>query len=121
MFDVTPTALPQIRAGKLRALAVTTAKRLDALPDIPAVAEFLPGYEAVAWIGVGAPTGTPSPIIDTLNKQINAGLADEKIKTRLAELGSIVVTGSPAEFGKFIVAETAKWGKVIRDAHIKAD
>ncbi len=121
MFDVTPTALPQVRAGRLRALAVTTAKRLAALPDIPAVAEFLPGYEAVAWIGVGAPAGTPSTIIDTLNQQINAGLADEKIKTRLADLGAIVVTSSPAEFGKFIAAETEKWGKVIRDAHIKAD
>jgi len=121
MFDVTPTALPQIKAGKLRALAVTTAKRLDNLPDVPAVAEFLPGYEAVAWIGVGAPAGTPAAIIETLNKQINAGLADDKIKTRIAELGAIVVTSSAAEFGTFIAAETAKWGKVIRDAHIKAE
>jgi len=121
MFDVTATALPQIRAGKLRALAVTTAKRLDALPDVPTVAEFLPGYEAVAWIGVGAPTGTPPAIIETLNKEINAGLADDKIKSRLADLGSVVVAGSPADFGKFIAAETEKWGKVIRDAHIKAE
>ena len=121
MFDVTPTALPQIKAGKLRALAVTTAKRLDNLPDVPAVAEFLPGYEAVAWIGVGAPAGTPAAIIETLNKQINAGLADDKIKTRIAELGAIVVTSSAAEFGTFIAAETAKWSKVIRDAHIKAE
>ena len=121
MFDVTPTALPQIKAGKLRALAVTTAKRLDNLPDVPAVAEFLPGYEAVAWIGVGAPAGTPAAIIETLNKQINAGLADDKIKTRIAELGAIVVTSSAAEFGTFIAAETAKWGQVIRDAHIKAE
>jgi len=121
MFDVTATALPQIRAGKLRALAVTTAKRLDALPDVPTVAEFLPGYEAVAWIGVGAPTGTPQAIIETLNKAINAGLADDKIKSRLADLGSVVVAGSPADFGKFIAAETEKWGKVIRDAHIKAE
>src|SRR5208282_4154684 len=121
MFDVTATALPQIRAGKLRALAVTTAKRLDALPDVPTVAEFLPGYEAVAWIGVGAPTGTPQAIIETLNKAIKAGLADDKIKSRLADLGSVVVAGSPADFGKFIAAETEKWGKVIRDAHIKAE
>ena len=121
MFDVTPTALPQIKAGKLRALAVTTAKRLDNLPDVPAVAEFLPGYEAVAWIGVGAPAGTPAAIIETLNKQINAGLADDKIRTRIAELGAIVVTSSAAEFGTFIAAETAKWGQVIRDAHIKAE
>ncbi len=121
MFDVTATALPQIRAGKLRALAVTTAKRLDALPDVPTVAEFLPGYEAVAWIGVGVPAGTPPAIIETLNKEINAGLADDKIKSRLADLGSVVVAGSPADFGKFIATETEKWGKVIRDAHIKAD
>ncbi len=121
MFDVTATALPQIRVGKLRALAVTTAKRLDALPDVPTVAEFLPGYEAVAWIGVGVPTGTPAAIIQTLNKEINAGLADDKIKSRLADLGSVVVTGSPADFGKFIASETEKWGKVIRDAHIKAE
>jgi tripartite-type tricarboxylate transporter receptor subunit TctC len=121
MFDVTPTALPQIKAGKLRALAVTTAKPLDALPGIPPVADFLPGYEAVAWIGVGAPAGTPTAIIDTLNKEINAALADDKIKTRIAELGAFVVTGTPADFGKFIASETAKWGKVIRDAHIKAE
>jgi tripartite-type tricarboxylate transporter receptor subunit TctC len=85
------------------------------------VAEFLPGYEAVAWIGVGVPAGTPTAIIDTLNKAINACMADAKIKARFAELGSIVVTSSPAEFGKFVVAETEKWGKVIRDAGIKPE
>jgi tripartite-type tricarboxylate transporter receptor subunit TctC len=121
MFDVTPTALPQIKAGKLRALAVTTAKRLDALPDVPAVAEFLPGYEAVAWIGVGAPAGTPAAIIETLNKQINAGLADTAIRTRIADLGGIVKGGSAADFGAFIASETQKWGKVIRDANIKPE
>ena len=121
MFDVTPTALPQIKAGKLRALAVTTAKRLDALPDVPTVAEFLPGYEAVAWIGVGAPAGTPSAIIETLSKQINAALADDKIKARIAQLGGVVKTGSSADFAKFIASETDKWGKVIRDAGIKPD
>ena len=121
MFDVTPTALPQIKAGKLRALAVTTAKRLDALPDVPTVAEFLPGYEAVAWIGVGAPAGTPSAIIETLSKQINAALADDKIKTRIAQLGGVVKTGSPADFAKFIASETDKWGKVIHNAGIKPD
>jgi tripartite-type tricarboxylate transporter receptor subunit TctC len=121
MFDVTPTALPQVRAGKLRALAVTTKTRIDALPDLPPVADYLPGYEAEGWLGVGAPAGTPSDIIDALNKQINAGLADDKIKTRLAEIGTVVRGGSPADFGKFIADETAKWGKVIRDAGIKPD
>jgi tripartite-type tricarboxylate transporter receptor subunit TctC len=121
MFDVTPTALPQVRAGKLRALAVTTKTRIDALPDLPPVADFLPGYEAEGWLGVGAPAGTPSDIIDALNKQINAGLADDQIKKRLAEIGTVVRGGSPSDFGKFIADETAKWGKVIRDAGIKPD
>jgi tripartite-type tricarboxylate transporter receptor subunit TctC len=121
MFDVTPTALPQIRAGKLRPLAVTTKARIDALPDIPPMAEFLPGYEAEGWIGVGAPTGTPAAIIDTLSRELAAAVADEKIKTRFADLGAIVESRSPAEFGAFIAAETDKWGKVIRDAGIKPD
>jgi len=121
MFDVTPTALPQIRAGKLRPLAVTTKHRLEALPELPPVAEFLPGYEAEGWLGVGAPAATPAAIIDTLNKQINDALADDKIKTRLAQLGVVVQGGTPAEFGKFIASETAKWGKVIRNAGIKPD
>jgi tripartite-type tricarboxylate transporter receptor subunit TctC len=121
MFDVLPTALPQIRAGKLRALAVTTKEPLDVLPGIPPVAAFLPGYEAVAWIGVGVPTGTPTAIIQTLNEQIRAGLADDKIKARLADLGGIVKTGSAADFGNFIATETDKWGKVIRAAGIKPD
>jgi tripartite-type tricarboxylate transporter receptor subunit TctC len=121
MFDVTPTALPQIRAGKLRALAVTTTMRLDALPDIPPLAEYLPGYEAEGWVGIGAPAGTPYQVIDVLNKQINAALADDQIKARLIELGTVVRGGTPSDFGKFIVAETQKWGKVIRDAGIKPD
>jgi tripartite-type tricarboxylate transporter receptor subunit TctC len=121
MFDVTPTALPQIRGGKLRPLAVTTKARIDALPDIPPMAEFLPGYEAEGWIGVGAPTGTPAAIIDTLSRELAAAVADEKIKTRFADLGAIVESRSPAEFAEFIAAETAKWGKVIRDAGIKPD
>jgi tripartite-type tricarboxylate transporter receptor subunit TctC len=121
MFDVTPTALPQIKAGKLRALAVTTRQRIDALPDLPPLADFLPGYEAEGWLGMGAPVGTPAAIIDTLNKQINAGLADNQIKSRLADIGVVVRGGTPEEFGKFIAAETAKWGKVIRDAGIKPD
>ena len=121
MFDVTPTAVPQIRAGKLRALAVTTTSRIAALPDLPPLADFLPGYEAEAWLGIGAPTGTPAAIIETLNKQINAGLADNAIKTHLADIGVIVRGGSPAQFGTFIAAETEKWGKVIRVAGIKPE
>jgi tripartite-type tricarboxylate transporter receptor subunit TctC len=121
MFDVTPTALPQIKAGKLRPLAVTTKDRLAALPDIPALADFLPGYEAEGWLGMGAPTGTPADVIATLNKQINAALADDKIKEHLNAIGVVVRGGSPAEFGNFIASETAKWDKVIKDAGIKPD
>jgi tripartite-type tricarboxylate transporter receptor subunit TctC len=121
MFDVTPTALPQIKAGKLRALAVTTKERIDALPDVPSLAKFLPGYEAEAWVGMGAPTGTPVEIVATLNKQINAALADGKINERLNAVGVIVRGGSAADFGMFIAGETAKWGKVIHDAGIKPD
>jgi len=121
MFDVTPTALPQIRAGKLRPLAVTSSERIPSLPDTPPVAEFLPGYEAAGWIGVAAPAGTPTAIVDTLSKQLVAAVADEKIRMRFAELGAIPVSRGPAEFAKFIAAETAKWGKVIRDAGIKPD
>jgi len=121
MFDVTPTALPQIRAGKLRPLAVTSSERIPSLPDTPPVAEFLPGYEAAGWIGVAAPAGTPEAIVDTLSKQLVAAVADEKIRMRFAELGAIPVSRGPAEFAKFIAAETAKWGKVIRDAGIKPD
>ena len=121
MFDVTPTALPQIKAGKLRPLAVTTKARLDALPDIPSLSDFLPGYEAEGWLGMGAPAGTPKDIIETLNKQINAALADAAIKQRLTDIGVIVSGSSAEEFGKFCASETAKWGKVIRDAGIKPD
>jgi len=121
MFDVTPTALPQIRAGKLRALAVTSTERIPSLPDTPPLAQFLPGYEAAGWIGVAAPAGTPPAIIDTLSKQLVAAVADEKIRTRFAELGAIPVSRQPAEFAKFIAAETEKWGKVIRNAGIKPD
>jgi tripartite-type tricarboxylate transporter receptor subunit TctC len=121
MFDVTPTALPQIKAGKLRPLAVTTKARLDALPDIPSLADFLPGYEAEGWLGMGAPTGTPADVIATLNKQINAALADATINERLNAIGVVVRGGSPVEFGAFIAGETAKWGKVIKDAGIKPD
>jgi len=109
-----------IRAGKLRALAVTTATRSEALPDIPTVSDFLPGYEASAWFGVGAPKNTSAEIVDKLNRKINAGLADPKIKARLAELGGTPLLGSPRELGTLIADETEKWGKVIRAANIKA-
>jgi tripartite-type tricarboxylate transporter receptor subunit TctC len=120
-FDNLPASIEHIRAGKLRALAVATAMRSDVLPDLPTVADFLPGYEASAWNGVGVPKDTPAEIIDKLNKEINAALADPKIKARIAELGATVFPSSPSEFGKFIAAETEKWRKVIRAANIKAD
>jgi tripartite-type tricarboxylate transporter receptor subunit TctC len=100
---------------------VTTATRSDALPDVPTVGEFVPGYEASTWYGVGAPKATPAEIIDKLNKEINAGLADHKIKARLADLGGTPLPGSPVQFGKLIAEETEKWGKVIRAANIKAE
>jgi tripartite-type tricarboxylate transporter receptor subunit TctC len=122
MFDVTPSSLPHIKAGKLRALAVTTPQRLDILPGIPAMAEFLPGYEAFGWIGFGAPAGTPAAIIETLNKAINAAVADPTINARLVDLGDLVLPpNSPAEFGKFIVADTEKWSKVVKFANLKPD
>ena len=121
MFAATSSSIEYIRAGKLRALAVTTATRSEALPDIPTVGEFVPGYEASAWYGIGAPKNTPAEIIDKLNSEINAGLADPKIKARLADLGGTVLPGSPADFGKLIADETEKWGKVIRAANIKAN
>jgi hypothetical protein len=115
------STLQQIRAGKLRALAVTSAKRSDVLPDIPTVGEFVPGYEASGWFGLGAPKNTPAEIIDTLNREINAGLADPTMQARLADLGGTVLPGSPADFGKLIAQDTEKWGKVIRAANIKPD
>jgi tripartite-type tricarboxylate transporter receptor subunit TctC len=121
MFEGISSSLEYIRAGKLRALAVTSAKRSAALPDIPSVGEFIPGYDATGWFGLGAPAATPAPIIDRLNKEINAGLADATMKTRLADLGGITMPMSPAEFGKLIADETEKWGKVIRAANIKAE
>jgi len=121
MFDVMASSIEHIRAGKLRALAVTTATRSEALPDVPNVGEFLPGFEASAWQGVGVPKNTPTEIVDRLNKEMNAALADPKIKARLADLGSSVFSSSPADFGRFIAAETEKWGKVIRTANIKPE
>jgi tripartite-type tricarboxylate transporter receptor subunit TctC len=106
---------------KLRPLAVTTSTRSEALPDIPTVGEFLPGYEASVWFGAGVPKNTPTEIVDRLNKEINDALADPKIKARLADLGGTVLPGSPADFGKLIADETEKWGKVIRAANIKPE
>ena len=114
MFDNLPPSLPHIRAGKLRALAVTTATRSEALPDVPTVAEAVPGYEASAFYGVAVPKGTPPEIVDKLNKEINAGLANPNIKARLAELGGILTPGTPADFGKLVADETEKWAKVIK-------
>jgi tripartite-type tricarboxylate transporter receptor subunit TctC len=111
MFAPTPTSIEHIRSGKLRALAVTTATRSDALPDIPTVAEFVPGYEASNWYGVGIPKNTPAEIIDKLNKEINVGLADLKMKARFADFGGTPLVGSPADFGKLIADETEKWAR----------
>jgi tripartite-type tricarboxylate transporter receptor subunit TctC len=119
MFAVMLEVLEYIRDGKLRALAVTTTARSELLPNIPTVADFLPGFEANFWIGIGAPKKTPAEIVDKLNKEINAGLADPGIRTRLADLGGTALPGSPAEFGKFIVDEAEKWGKMARAANIK--
>jgi tripartite-type tricarboxylate transporter receptor subunit TctC len=120
-FASMASSIEHIRAGKLRAIAVTTATRSEMLPDVPTVGKFVPGYEASTWSGVGAPKATPAEIVDKLNKEINAALADPKIKARLADLGATVLQGSPADFGKLIVDETEKWGKVIRAANIKAE
>ena len=119
MFDNMATALEPVRSGKLRALAVTTATRAPAAPDLPTIGEFVPGFEASAQFGVGAPSKTPPEIIATLNREINAGLTDPKIRTRLDQLNGMVIAGSPADFGRLIADETEKWGKVIRAANIK--
>jgi tripartite-type tricarboxylate transporter receptor subunit TctC len=114
IFDNMPPSLPHIRAGKLRALAVTTATRSEALPEVPTVAETLPGYEASAFFGMAVPKGTPPEIVDKLNKEVNAALADANIKARLADLGGVLIPGSPADFGKLVSDETEKWAKVIK-------
>ena len=120
-FPSMTSSIGYIRAGTLRALAVTTAERSDALQDIPTVGEFVPGYEASAWSGIGAPRNTPVEVIDKLNKEINAGLADPKIKARLADLGNAPLALSPADFGKLIAEETKKWAKVVKFSGAKAD
>jgi tripartite-type tricarboxylate transporter receptor subunit TctC len=121
MFATMPAAIQYIRAGNLGALAVTTVTRSDALPDIPAVGEFVPGCEAVSWYGIGAPKKTPPEIVERLNKETNAAIADPKLKARLADLGGTVLPGSSAEFGRLMVEDTEKWAKVIRAANIKAE
>jgi tripartite-type tricarboxylate transporter receptor subunit TctC len=121
MFGTTPASIEYIRAGKLRPLAVTTRARWDGLPDVPTIADFVPGYEASGWFGLGAPKDTPSEIVGILNKEINAGLADPKLKARLENLGGTVLVGSAADFGKLLADETEKWAKVVRFSGAKAD
>ena len=120
-FASMPSSIEFIRAGRLRALAVTTATRSEVLPDVPTVGEFVPGYEASAWYGIGAPKATPAEIVDKLNKEINAALADPKMKARLADLGGTPFLGSPADFGKLIADDTEKWGKVVKFSGANAD
>ena len=122
MFDVTPSSLPHVKAGRLRPLGVTSATRLEVLPEVPPVGDFLPGYQAAGWIGFGAPRGTPPAIVEKLSKEIEAAVADPQIKARLADLGGTTLpTGSPAEFGAYIAAETEKWAKVVQFAGIKPE
>jgi tripartite-type tricarboxylate transporter receptor subunit TctC len=121
LFDNMPSSLEYLKAGKLRPLAVTTATRSDALPGIPTVAETVPGYEASAWFGLGAPKGTPAEIVDKLNAAVNAGLADPKLKVRLVDLGGTMLTGPPADFGKLIGEETEKWAKVVKFSGARPD
>jgi tripartite-type tricarboxylate transporter receptor subunit TctC len=120
-FASMPSSVGYVRTGKLRALANTAATRSEALPDVPTVSEFVPGYEASGWFGIGAPKNTPTEIVDKLNNEINAALADPNMKARLADLGGTALALSPADFGKLITDDTEKWGKVIRDANIKAE
>lgn len=121
MFASMPASLQYVRADKLRALGVTIPKRSEVLPDVPSVSEFLPGFDAEVYYGIGAPKDTPADVVERLNKEINAGLADPQFKARLLELGSMVLPGSPADFGKFIANETEKWAKVVKFANIKAE
>ena len=120
-FGPLSSSIQYVRAGKLRALAVSSASRSDALPDIPTLADFLPGYEATGWFGIGVPTSTPAEIIDKLNGEINAAIADAKIKARLADFGGLPMPMTPADFGKFIAKETEKWGKVVKFSGAKPD
>jgi tripartite-type tricarboxylate transporter receptor subunit TctC len=121
IFDTPPNSIAHIRAGSLRALAVTTATRSEILPDVPAVCEFVPGYEMTSWWGIGAPRDTPNEIVDRINREIQAGLADPKIAERLVEFGGTALTGSAADFRRLVAEETEKWGKVIKFANIKPE
>jgi len=121
MFSPMSSSIEFVRGGKLRALAVTTAARSEVLPDLPTVGEFVPGYEATGWFGIGAPRKTPLEIVDRLNREINAGLVDPKLKARLADLGATVFVSSPTDFATYLAAETEKWGRVVRTANLKAD
>jgi tripartite-type tricarboxylate transporter receptor subunit TctC len=121
MFDNIPTSLQHIRAGKLRGLAVTTTEPSELLPNLPVVADFLPGYEASAWYGLGAPKGTPVEIVDKLNREVNAILAEPRAKARFGELAASLIIGSPADFHKLLVDETEKWDKVVKFAGVKAE
>ena len=121
IFATTPGTTEYVRIGRLHALAVTTAMRAEALPDVPTVADFVPGYESSQWYGLGAPKSTPTEIVDRLNQETNAALADSRMKARLADVGGTVLPGSPADFGKLIADETEKWSKVVKFAGIKAD
>jgi tripartite-type tricarboxylate transporter receptor subunit TctC len=122
MFGVTPSSIPHIRAGKLRALAITTATRSDVLPELAPMSDFVPGYEASAWIGFGVPRNTPPEIVGVLNKGINAAISDDKVKARLHELGGMVLPpAAPADFGKLITDDIAKWTKVVKVAGLKPE
>ena len=121
LFGTTSLTVEQVKAGRLRALAVTTAMRWEGLPDIPTVGDFVPGYEASSLLGVGAPKNTPAEIINKLNQEINAGLADSKLKALFTDLGGTVILSSPVDYGRLLVDETEKWGKVIRAANIKPE
>jgi tripartite-type tricarboxylate transporter receptor subunit TctC len=121
VLNPTPSSIDFIRAGKLRALAVTTATRQEVLPDIPTVGEFVPRYEATVWFGIGAPKKTPAEFIEKLNREINAGLADPKIKKRLTDLGALPLPTTPTEFGQLLTDESERWAKVVRSANIKPE
>jgi tripartite-type tricarboxylate transporter receptor subunit TctC len=121
MFDNIPTCAEHVKSGKLRGLAITSTTRSEVLPDLPPVADFLPGYEASAWYGIGAPKGTPPEIIARLNKETNAVLADVTAKQRFAELGAFLLPGSAADFGKLLADETEKWGKVVKFSGARVD
>ncbi len=121
MFDAVGSALPHIQSGGLRALGVTATAHLRVLPDIPLIGDFVPGYAVTGWLGIGVPKGTPAEVVERLNREVNAVLADPAVKVRMDELGSEIFTGSPADFGKLVAEETEKWAKVVKFAGLKAE